>query len=163
MEQKYSTTFENAKVGDKVYSPTFGWGEIIDTSNFKHYPLGVRFLNNDIDTHYFTLEGYYHMETPIQSLFWGEVAIEAPKKPVGVKVINGVEIPNITIRPDNRENYHYPYSSHPQLYSYTSFTVGDNVDEFRAAHDMCYPISPEGKVAAILHAKAMLGIAVQEN
>jgi hypothetical protein len=160
MEQKYSTTFEDARIGDRVWSPTFGWGKIYETNKNNYYPIQVIF---DTTSDSFSIEGFYCKNKPIQSLFWDEVSIVAPTKPVGVKVINGVEIPNITIRPYNWENYYYPYPYHPQLYSYTAFTVGDHVDEFRATHGMCYPTCPEGKAAAILHAKAMLGIAVQEK
>jgi hypothetical protein len=75
-----STTFENVKIGDKVYSSTFGWGEIeyVNESSY-FYPIHVRFFHTN-ETKGFTMEGYLYSDLPIQSLFWDEVTIEAPKK-----------------------------------------------------------------------------------
>jgi hypothetical protein len=151
------TTFEDAKVGDKVYSPTFGWGEIVCTNGFEHYPLEVRFQNVDIDTHYFTLEGYYYEDTPIQSLFWTEMKVVPLIKPTATKLVNGVEIPDISFIPDLNEHYYTPYPLHPTLYDRT-FYCGVESDKFIIRNGMCYPDTEEGKAAAILHAKAMLGI-----
>jgi hypothetical protein len=79
-----TTTFEDAKIGDKVYSPTFGWGEItyINKSEiFRDYPICVQFNKKYGEDYEFTLEGYYYKDVQIQSLFWDEVTIEAPSKP----------------------------------------------------------------------------------
>jgi hypothetical protein len=79
-----TTTFEDAEEGDKVYSPTFGWGEIRyihrDTNHVKEYPVDVRFFSRYGEDHSFTFKGYYYVDVPIQSLFWDEVAITAPIK-----------------------------------------------------------------------------------
>jgi hypothetical protein len=80
MEQNYSTTFENANVGDSVWSPTFGWGEITEIGMGGH-PIHVLFFHNYVSNSY-TVEGYLSNELPIQSLFWDVVAFVAPAKPV---------------------------------------------------------------------------------
>jgi hypothetical protein len=152
-----TTTFENAKVGDKVYSVAFGWGEVICTDGFEHYPLEVRFQNVDIDTHYFTLEGYYYADNPIQSLFWTEMRVVPLIKSTATKIVNGVEIPDISFIPDLNEHFYTPYPLHPTLYDRT-FYCGVESDKFIIRNGMCYPDNEEGKAAAILHAKAMLGI-----
>jgi hypothetical protein len=65
-------TFEYAKEGDKVYSPIFGWGEILVIHEHANHPLYVRFSRNN-EYEYFTLEGYHDMDKPTQSLFWDKV------------------------------------------------------------------------------------------
>jgi hypothetical protein len=80
MEQKYSTTFEDAKIGDRVWSPTFGWGEIECLGRNNYHPIRVRFFH-DRDNIGYTFKGHYYIDLPIQSLFWDEVAIVAPAKP----------------------------------------------------------------------------------
>jgi hypothetical protein len=152
------TTFETAQIGDRVYSPTFGWGEIICIDGFEHYPLGVRFKNTAIDTYYFTLEGYYYEDVPIQSLFWDEVVIEAPIKPVklaAVKIVNGVEIPNISFNPNPGEYCYSPVPTHPDLYR-PLYYCHNETNEYLKNNGLCYPYTEKGKTAAILHAKAML-------
>jgi hypothetical protein len=101
------TTFEDAKVGDRVYSPTFGWGEITSINHTSIYPIKVYFSWYNVPES-FTIEGYYYADLPLQSLFWDEVYIEAPTKPVSVKVINGVEVPDITFKPAKGEVFLYP-------------------------------------------------------
>jgi hypothetical protein len=85
-----TTTFEGANVGDKVYSPAFGWGEISYIYTSKKYPLSIKFYD-DLDEDYgFTFEGYYFKDVPRQSLFWDEVTIEVPVKQ---EVINAAKVP----------------------------------------------------------------------
>jgi hypothetical protein len=152
------TTFEDAQVGDKVYSVAFGWGEVICTDGFEHYPLGVQFKNNVIDTHYFTLDGCYYTDNPIQSLFWDEVHIKAPVKPVklpATKIVNGIEIPDISFKPIPGDHCYLPAPNHPILHVHYYVC---SVDEHLTIHGLYYPFTEKGKQAAILRAKAMLGI-----
>jgi hypothetical protein len=152
-----TTTFEDAEVGDKIYSVAFGWGEVIRTDGFEHYPLGVRFQNVVIDTHYFTLDGCYYKDNPIQSLFWDKVDIKAPKKPIRTKVVNGIEIPDISFKPEHGEQYYIPFPTSTCAYLSSTFYSCEE-DYYRRDNNLCYPYTEEGKAAAILHAKAMLGI-----
>lgn len=152
-----TTTFEDAKIGDKVYSSMFGWGEIIYIDESNRYPLGVRFLNTAIDNYYFTLEGFYHIDTPIQSLFWDEVKIEAPKKPIKMKLVNGVEVPDITFKPTSGEHFYHPSLDCMHLHKFAVYN--DSVwCKFLSDNKLCYPCDNNGRIAAVLHAKAMLGI-----
>jgi hypothetical protein len=151
-----TTTFETAKVCDKVFSPLFGWGVIerIDTSD--RHPIFVRFAH-DNSVSSFTVEGYYRVDLPRQSLFWGEVSIEAPAKPVPVKVIHGVEVPDISFTPIKGERYYAPAPDYVCL-QYTASFYSCEADTHRIANGLCYPHTEEGRNAAVIHAKAMLGI-----
>jgi hypothetical protein len=165
MEQKYSTTFENAMVGDKVYSPTFGWGEIREISEDSQnvYYIHVYFDNHGFEQ--YTLDGYFHSTPHTQSLFWDEVFIKAPAKPVKVaatKIVNGVEIPNISYHPKTHHHCNIPAPANPAFYENVRCYNNENI-AYMSALGLCYPNTEKGKAAAILHAKAMLGIAVQEN
>lgn len=73
-------TFETAKIGDRVWSLTKGWGEIIRIDYDSVYPLSVKYDSGGIVT--FTFGGYLFIDGAIQSLFWDEVVIEAPAKPL---------------------------------------------------------------------------------
>lgn len=79
-----TTTFETAKVGDKVWGMRRGWGEIhsIDTDTGYNYPVAVLFPKEGRLS--YTVDGLYHKDDITQSLFWDEVVIEAPQKPMPV-------------------------------------------------------------------------------
>ncbi|MCI4437059.1 MAG: hypothetical protein JHC33_09660 [Ignisphaera sp.] len=151
-----TTTFETAKVGDKVYSPTFGWGEISSIREHSDYPINVHFRNYTVYKT-FTIKGHFYADSAVQSLFWNYVHIEAPTKPIVVKVIHGIEVPDITFRPKLNEYYYTPMPTHPELHhlmNYCSNVINNHLRD----SNLCYPFTEEGKQAAILHAKAMLGI-----
>lgn len=74
--------FDNAKVGEQVWSTVFGYGKIHEIlSKDKTYPIGVDFGNTKI---YFTTDGYNCTMDKYPSLFWNEFHIptnEEDKKP----------------------------------------------------------------------------------
>lgn len=74
-----TTTFETAKVGDRVWASVSGWGTIksIDDSE---YPITVYYDNGEYDT--YTIDGVLFKDGGLQVLFWDEVVIEAPVKPM---------------------------------------------------------------------------------
>lgn len=73
------TTFENAKVGDKVWSVMFGWGKIIGISKDSDYPIRVEFAQpNTIGT--FMLDGV-SFKCENRTLFWDEIKITPPERP----------------------------------------------------------------------------------
>jgi hypothetical protein len=153
-----TTTFETAKVGDRVFSHTFGWGKIERVSMYTKHPINVRFsLDNSVSS--FTVEGYHRADLQIQSLFWDECTIEAPAKPITMKLIHGVEVPDISFNPTDGTAYYYP-ATNDDMYSTTTYYSKYLSDRFRSDNNLCYPYTKEGKQAAILHAKAMLGIPV---
>ena len=88
------TTFENAQVGDKVWSFFYGWG-VIDKIKASEYPICVDF---DSDVAHYTFGGSLYKDDP-QSLFWDEIDMTPPPRPVR-KVKVPVEVwANIYLRP----------------------------------------------------------------
>ena len=77
-ENEMTTTFELACVGDRVWSLRLGWGEIISMRNGLNYPLLVKFSGTTCS---FTVDGRENLHMP-RYLFWDEVVIEAPTKPL---------------------------------------------------------------------------------
>ena len=74
------TTFENAQVGDRVWSSKWGWGEVLVITKRFTYPIEVRF--SDTCSEYHTLKGV-NVEGEMQSLFWDELTIPTrPKRKV---------------------------------------------------------------------------------
>lgn len=73
-------TFTDAKVGDRVWSLTEGWG-VIRNHYAPHtaYPLAVEFENWAYRT--YTLCGRYQVKDLNPTLFWDEVNFETPEKP----------------------------------------------------------------------------------
>jgi hypothetical protein len=155
-----TTTFEDAKAGDKVYSHTFGWGVIeYISSNDKFYPICVKFHFVSGLTCRYSYEGHYDADSEMQSLFWDMVEIEAPEKPsrsTGYKMINGIEIPDITFKPTLNEYYYTPMPNYPELCHLMMDFHSNRLTNHLSDSNLCYPYTEEGKEAAILHAKAML-------
>jgi hypothetical protein len=149
-----STTFSNAKVGEQVFSHTFGWGVIEHINPDSAYPIYVRFHNCG-ETHCYTPEGFFHVDTPVQSLFWDVVGVTAPEKPVHMKVVNGVEIPDISFKPTTGSRCYIPSPITPELYLRIQYCSAE-ADEHLSKHGLCYPDTELGKRVAILHARAML-------
>jgi hypothetical protein len=147
-----STTFENARVGDKVWSVRYGHG-VITAICSELGPLIVKF-ERYVNLKSYTLFGNEY-PNELQTLFWQEIKFEAPEQPPRMKLINGISIPDITINPSNKEHYYIPFPTHPNLCIKTYF-CGDELDEHVVNNDLCYPSTDEGRAAAILHAKAML-------
>jgi hypothetical protein len=150
-----STTFEEAQVGDAVWSVRFGHGTIDSIYNDPNRPLVIRFSEYAHPRSY-TVQGQ-EFPNELQTLFWQEIKFEVPEKPPHMKLINGIEVPNVSFNPDVKEYYYYPVLE-PNLYGSTFFLKGTETDEFRATNNLCYPYTPEGKEAAILHTKALLGV-----
>lgn len=70
-------TFSDAKVGDRVWSLTEGWGTITARlTTYSTYPLSVEFENGAYRT--YTLWGLLLFTDLNPTLFWDEVKIEAP-------------------------------------------------------------------------------------
>ena len=75
-----TTTFETAKVGDRVWSIERGWGVIQSLDGGETYPIIVEFQNERSLS--YTLGGKRLITHELQTLFWDEVEIEAPQKPL---------------------------------------------------------------------------------
>ena len=75
-----TTTFETASIGDRVWSLERGWGKIRSLGEEVTYPIGVEFP--DEYPLCYTLGGKRLITHGRQTLFWDEVEIEAPTKPL---------------------------------------------------------------------------------
>lgn len=77
-----TTTFENAKVGDRVWHTAMGWGEVARIREGDQYSILVKFENDECDS--FTTTGYERYSDEYQSLFWNERkwADEVPRRPI---------------------------------------------------------------------------------
>lgn len=73
-----TTTFEKAKVGDKVWCIMSGWGEVRGTDAPTDYPIAVYFASGEFKT--YTVDGRYTKDDLNPTLFWGAVVIDAPTK-----------------------------------------------------------------------------------
>lgn len=76
-----TTTFETAKVGDKVWCMVRGWGEVRELEIKNNDLVDVYFpsLNEYVS---YTFDGIYYERDTCRTLFWDEVVIEAPQKPL---------------------------------------------------------------------------------
>lgn len=153
-----SETFEDAKVGDRVYCLMYGWGAIYTIDCTLTYPVMVKFDNGRKEQ--FSTYGEFDVDSNNeQVLFWDVPAIEAPKrKAPKFKEINGLQVPNLSIRPEHNECYNLADPCNPLWYYRTPFEANCEISLHRADKGLCYPNTDEGIVAAIAHAKALLGI-----
>lgn len=74
-----------------------------------------------------------------------------------MKLIHGVEVPDIGITPEYEDMYYLADVYAVDLFDRQKAT--GRLDFHWASIGLCYPHTEDGKQAAILHAKAMLGIA----
>jgi hypothetical protein len=180
-----SNTFEDAKIGDVVYSLQNGWGTVEGVSSAG---LAVKFELNDqpgspIGYHKYSFTGWLECEIKysdinqsllnksdqsgplfdlvktnkeIRDLYWDIPNIIAPNKK-SYKLINGHKIEDISYNPGQGDDYYYPDVASPFLYSigYCGRDVTPEVLH-RSKLGMCYPDSDAGQQAAIAHAKALL-------
>lgn len=78
-----------------------------------------------------------------------------------VKIVHGVEVPDISIDlsgETKRTDFYTPCTYLHKLYSLHSHHKYNDCQHI-SDRGLCYPYTEEGRRAAILHAKAMLGIA----
>lgn len=87
---------------------------------------------------------------------WDE-ASDYRRKPK-THLVHGVEIPDLRVTPKNYADYWCP-SPTTKGYVIETKNWGCTNSEYRIENGLCYEYTKEGEQAAILHAKAMLGIA----
>lgn len=73
-------------------------------------------------------------------------------------IVNGIEVPDLRIVPKNGGRFYLADPTEPE-FTYSYLTTTDSYDSMWAERGLCYENTEEGKQAAILHAKAWLGIA----
>jgi len=78
------TTFENAKVGDRVWSFGYGWGTI-QQINTNKYPLLICFDNYQSEALEkvvcYTKKGTEFLDNSNPTLFWDEIKFTIPTRP----------------------------------------------------------------------------------
>lgn len=146
-----TTTFENAKVGDRVFCLVYGEGVITECLT----GLYVKFACGVLE---YTREGkWIDLKSHTRTLFWAEPEITAPTQPPRSKNINGFKVPDIGFTPDRGAAYYYPAPNHHLMVDDTRYATAADSDEHRIKHNLCYPFTCEGRIAAVAHAKAWLG------
>jgi len=154
-----ATTFENAKVGDKVWDFYYGWGKVtrIGVSEFGDTMAVLLWVEFNFNKRKAYKPNGADVNANYRTLFWDEIKFEIPAQPLRMKLIHGVEVPDISFRPKHGEDYYALDLTDGAFY--VEFKWKDDQMDFTLyERDLCYPITEEGKQAAILHAKAMLGI-----
>lgn len=87
---------------------------------------------------------------------WG-TGTEYRRKPK-THIVHGVEVPDLRFVPNEDEEYWFPHPSFVNLCA--AATCGTCKSHYhRVSNNLCYEYTEAGKQAAILHAKAWLGIA----
>ena len=73
--------YRDASVGDRVWSPQFGWGTITTLKGNPTYPICVAFDNDEDNEITFTQTGKQLVHDINPSLFWNIFTIPSPPKP----------------------------------------------------------------------------------
>lgn len=73
-------TFENVKVGDKVWSLNKGWGVVEKIEVLNRYPLRV--MHDDGSSETYTADGKLYKNDKYPLIFWDEVVFQVPEKPL---------------------------------------------------------------------------------
>ena len=68
------TTFENAKVGDRVWCLLYGWQTIESTDFNINYPIATKKGT-------YTYDGKVQLSSQNRTLYWDEIVITPPSKP----------------------------------------------------------------------------------
>jgi hypothetical protein len=144
-------TFENAQKGDRVWSIRHGWGVI---KLIEDHKIWVKFEN--LIWNIFTFCGKLDIEDLNPTLFWDEVKFDIPQKPIKMKLVHGVEVPDISFKPTLDDHFYYPSVDCINLHKLMTYNDYGWCN-FLSENNLCYPCDDGGRAAAILHAKAMLG------
>lgn len=78
-----SKTFENAKIGDKVWNIRKGWGIITYIETNSTFAINVEFKDgSDI---WFLKDGKEFYDDINPTLFWNEIKVDMPEKPFNLE------------------------------------------------------------------------------
>jgi hypothetical protein len=152
------TTFEEAKIGDKVWSVSYGCGVVCSLLAPPEYngpyPIEVLFdANPDISVRY-TVLGQESIDQN-RVLFWQE--IKEPEYIPRTRLINDIEVPNVHFRLELYRYYYYP-SLDLIIRDRTFLIEDDKTNENNAIDGICYPYIPENKKVAISYTKSLFRI-----
>ena len=71
--------FADIKVGDEVWDVCRGWGVVCGLTQHQTYPVDVEF--GEIYDSY-TRDGFFTLDDINPTLYWDEIKLEAPPKPL---------------------------------------------------------------------------------
>jgi len=74
--------FRDAKVGEQVWDVLRGWGKVYEIEGASTWPIKVEFERGCSDCESYTYEGMMSTDDQYPALFWDEIVIKAPEKPV---------------------------------------------------------------------------------
>lgn len=120
--------FRNAKVGDRVWDFSKGWGTVLNITLSENYPIFVKFDNSNRADETYTYEGKANNSNVNPTLFWDEIHFSIPKKPFNLK-----EFLKENLEPKefvfNESNYYLYWQNSKQKIDY-----GYNIDyeDFKA-------------------------------
>ena len=101
-----TTTFENAKIGDKVYHYRYGWSTITNIKKESDYPIII-----DYDFS-FTYEGFADKSDKNRTLFWDEVTITPLEKPLPKLEVDTKVLVWDTSHPEKTKAYFSHFNKH---------------------------------------------------
>lgn len=149
-----ATTFENARIGDRVWSIVSGWGYVGEIKTGSIYPIEVTLDCGD--TLSYTFGGRSSVNHEFQSLFWNVVCFAVPTQPIRTMKIFGKDVPDLRFVPRGGMAYYYPCLQKDEMFGTDIFYAGSVMGESNIKNNLCYPCTGEGKEAAMLHARAMV-------
>lgn len=153
-----TTTFEDARVGDRVWSAAHGWLTVITVMPDKMYSIEAmdKFSRN---TASFTTAGEL-FSGMAQCLFWDEIKFTAPPMPerVRYKNVNGFKVPDAAIDYHIPDGTAYIVPSPTSMRYFSEMFANNHVQtDMHIRLGLAYHDTNAGHAAATAHAKAWLG------
>ena len=117
------TTFEDAKVGDRVFHYKYGWKTISHIKEESSYPIII-----DYDFSY-TYNGFAEKTDSNPSIFWDEVKIVPPSKPLPKLEVDTKVLVQNTLSLEPLRRYFSHFEKNGQIAAFaegvTSWSVHD--------------------------------------
>ena len=117
------TTFEDAKVGDRVFHYKYGWKTISHIKEDSSYPIII-----DYDFSY-TYNGFAEKTDSNPSIFWDEVIITPPEKPLPKLEVDTKILVQNTLSSEPLRRYFSHFEKNGQIAAFaegvTSWSVHD--------------------------------------
>ena len=117
------TTFEDAKVGDRVFHYRYGWSTITNIREESNYPIII-----DYDFS-FTYEGFTDKSDKNRTLFWDEIVITPPEKPLLKLEVDTKVLVRDTLSSEPLRRYFSHFEKNGQIATFaegvTSWSVHD--------------------------------------
>ena len=129
-ENNNETTFENAKVGDKVYDIRYGEGEIISIKESSEHPVGVGFPNIPYKIIY-KFNGLEYRDHKNRILFWDKPQIIAPPRSKPVEMVKVAPYATLVKRQDNACELDTPtclFASYTDAKKYLDCLYGEKLE-----------------------------------